>query len=143
MVVRVDEGVGFAHEAGPCVAHGLVALVDGGLGGLVYVGFLAWASVGCGVSMVVWCWEEGCWGEGLGKEVRKRDVHLAQLLHGADLLSLAGGAVDGFFASVDVILYGDASGGALAVGPLLVGVAVALEWLGCGADVALLDRGGG
>ena len=79
-------------------------------------------------------------------EFGKGNVHLTPLLHWADLLWLAGASAAFFFlraAGTDRPVYRCAYGGTLAVGPFLVGVAVALEGLGCGANVALLDWRGG
>jgi hypothetical protein len=79
-------------------------------------------------------------------EFGKGTVHLTPLLHWSDLLSLAGASAASFFlraTRADGPVYGYACGGTLAVGPFLVGVAVTLEGLGCGANVALLDWGGG
>ena len=78
-------------------------------------------------------------------EFGKWNVHLTTLLHWTDLLSLAGASAVYFLrvARTDGPVYGYACGGTLAVGPFLVGVAIALERLGCRANVALLDRRGG
>lgn len=63
-------------------------------------------------------------------------------LHGTD--SLQQGRVFGLLLAGEAAVADlHAAQGTRAVGPLLAGIAVALEWLGCGADITSFDRGDG
>lgn len=139
VVVCFDEGVDFADNAIGCnmgINCVVVARVAGWLGGFVRVGFVRWIAACRLASPSFRVWSVGEWWVGWDGNIPGWFAWANLVLNWVSPNDLT------FLLSWDAaVINTHASQRTRAHGPLLAGIAVALEGFSCGADVALLNGG--